>query len=424
MSNVPMSRPQEMLACHDPFPLTRGGCIALQNGRVICGSAAGQFGYSDDGGMTWCEPYEGTYGDGTPAKVENLIELANGSLGGVELRSRPGAPVPIYETETLFTVSKDLGKTWSETTQMSEMRLRASAFCNALMRTSSGRIILPMQFGIGRDNWHKSGAPFLGGYVDGEFTTTDAHYYDPHFGACYVLYSDDEGRTWQPNRDGELFILLEPEGHMVGNWEPSVVETAPNRLLMFLRSKLGRVFQSWSADNGETWCYPQPTHLAASNSPNILTRLPATGHILAVWNQQSEQEIKEGYIRTRLSAAVSRNGGGVWEFFQNVESIHEQTHIEPGPIRITRPSARYAIQPGLPALENDASRVVPLNPKYGRWTNHVIRALEDRVLIIYGGRCKVLPLDWFYGGRDPHTQGPLLDKLETQCPPLFEFRTS
>ncbi len=417
MNHVPMSRPEEMLACHKPFLLTRGGCIALRSGRVLCGSA-GLFGYSDDGGMTWCEPYEGTYGDGTRAKIDNLVELTNGSLGGVEIRSRPGAPVPTYETEALFTVSKDLGKTWSEPMQMSEMRLRASAFCNALMRTSSGRIILPMQFGLGRDSWHKRGAPFLGGYVDGEFTTTDAHYYDPHFGACYVLYSDDEGRTWQPNRDGELFILLEPEGHMVGNWEPSVVETAPNTLLMFLRSKLGRIFQSWSTDNGETWTYPEPTHLAASNSPNILTRLPATGHVLAVWNQQGEQEIQEGYVRTRLSAAVSRNGGGVWEFFQNVESIHEQTHVEPGPIRITRPSARYAIHPGLPALENDASRVVPLDLKYDRWTNHVVLALDDRVLIFYGGRCKILPLGWFYNGRDPHAESSLLKKFENQCPPL------
>ncbi len=280
MSHVPMSRPQEMLACHDPFLLTRGACIALKSGRVVCGSGC-RITYSDDGGMSWCDPYEGTFADGTRPSIYNLVELSDGSLGGVEIRSRPGAPMPIHETEALFTVSKDLGKTWSEPRQMSDMRLRASAFFNALMRTSSGRIILPVQFGLGRDRWHKRGAPFVGGYID-----------------------------------GELFILLEPDGHMVGNFEPSVVETAPNTLLMFLRSKLGRVFQSWSTDNGETWTYPEPTHLAASNSPNILTRLPATGHVLAVWNQQSEQEIQEGYVRTRLSAAVSRNGGGSGSSFR------------------------------------------------------------------------------------------------------------
>lgn len=101
-----------------------------------------------------------------------------------------------------------------------------------------------------------------------------------------------------------------------------------------------------------------------------------------------------------------------------MESIHEQTHVEPGPIRITRPKARYAVHPGLPAMENDASCVVPLDPKYGRWTNHVVRALEDRVLIFYAARCKILSLSWFYGGRDPHAQSAVLNKIETQCPPL------
>ena len=53
---------------------------------------------------------------------------------------------------------------------------------------------------MGQSNWHHEEVPFVGGYINGRFVSTDAHFFDPHFFACYVLYSDDEGRTWSPPR--------------------------------------------------------------------------------------------------------------------------------------------------------------------------------------------------------------------------------
>ena len=413
-----MSNPELMLACHDTFALGRGGCIPLKSGRILAVSGSG-VAYSDDGAMTWCEPYEGVYANGGRPMIQNLVELADGTIAGIDFCARP---VPRSKKkglapEAFLTVTEDLGRTWSEPRPINDDGMRSScgnsetAFTNAIMRTSSGRIILPLHHAIGKEGWHQTGTPFVGGYVDGEFTSTDAHFYDPHFGACYVIYSDDEGQTWQSNSDGELFIITEEGfGHMVANWEPSVAEVEPGKLIMFLRSRLGRVFQSWSHDDGDTWSRPQPTQLAASSSPNIIKRLPH-GHLLAVWNQVSEQEIRQGYIRTRLSAAVSRNGGGIWEFFQNVESIHEQRHVEPGPIRLTRPDTKFASHSSLPAYENEAQWAGPLDERYGRWTNHTVCVLEDRVLILYSSTCKVLPFNWFYRGRDPHAETPLLDKI-------------
>src|SRR5262249_23162384 len=162
-------------------------------------------------------------------------------------------------------------------------------------------------------------------YIGGAFVSTDAHFYDPHFGASYVFYSDDDGRTWRRNRNGELFVLLEPGGPMESTFEPSVTEITPGKLLMIMRTRLGRYYQSWSYVNGETWSRPEPTQLAGSASPAQLRRLPGTGHLLCVFSQQSEDEVHRGYQETRLSSAISRNGGGVWEFFQNVESILEET---------------------------------------------------------------------------------------------------
>jgi len=224
-----MSNPELMLACHDTFALARGGCIPLKSGRILAVSGSGAA-YSDDGAMTWCEPYEGVYTNGGRPKIQNLVELADGTIAGIDFCARP---VPRSKKkglapEAFLTVTEDLGRTWSEPRPINDDGMRSSAFTNAIMRTSSGRIILPLHHAIGKEGWHQTGTPFVGGYVDGEYTTTDAHFYDPHFGACYVIYSDDEGQTWQSNSDGELFIITEEGfGHMVANWEPSVARSSP-----------------------------------------------------------------------------------------------------------------------------------------------------------------------------------------------------
>ena len=76
--NVPMSNPELMLACHQPFGLARGACIVLSSGRVLACSGAAM-GYSDDGGITWCEFYEGRHADGSLPKPINMVELADGA---------------------------------------------------------------------------------------------------------------------------------------------------------------------------------------------------------------------------------------------------------------------------------------------------------------------------------------------------------
>lgn len=169
-------------------------------------------------------------------------------------------------------------------------------------------------------------------------------------------------------------------------------------------------------------------------APAQLRKFPGTGHLLCVFTQQSEDEIRKGFVRTRLSSAISRNGGGVWEHFQNVESIHEQTHVEPGPIRHVCPEQRYSMGE-LPAPENDPQYVVPLPENYGRWSYPSVLVLKDRVLIShtkgswrgatglqskeeaeYNSCLKVLPISWFYGGQDPKQESPVLKKLTELAP--------
>ena len=290
---------------------------------------------------------------------------------------------------------------------MTEIPLPGHMWQNTIFRTSKGQIIQPCYFALRQttpnDRW-----PLQGAWdADGKFVGTGAHYYDPAFYTSYVLYSDDNGQTWQKNEDGELHIFMPPEFVLAFTAEPTVAEVEPGVLIMMLRTRLGRVFQAWLYDDGTTWSRPHPTHLASSNSPVVVKTLHSTGHSLCVRNQAGGQDIKQGHIRCRLSSAVCRNSRGVWEFFQNVESVFEPSHVEPGPIRYMSPLGLYARERDTPALENDVQHCVELKTGVG-WTDHTVCVLDDRVLILYSGKCKVLALKWFYHGHDPDEENPWL----------------
>lgn len=423
MNNVPMTRPEEALAIHEQH---FGGVafLELEGGRILFTSGP-LFSISADGGISWSDPFHAIDEKDEPLVGGNasLVSLSGGAIGMATIRRKPGA-ANVYDTEMVFRTSEDEGKTWSPFTVINKSLLRAHALSDTMIKTESGRLILPVYFGIGQGPWRHEDAPFLGAYLNGNFVFTDVHFFDPHFSASYILYSDDEGKTWQTNRDGEIFVILEPGGPVEEANEPSVVEVSPGKLLMILRTGLGRLFQCRSEDNGETWSRPVPTQLAGTQAPGQIRKFPQTGHLLVVWTQQSEREIKQGFIRTRLSSAISRNQGGIWEHFQNIESLHEETHVEPGPIYPVRPEGAYDASGG--AVECDPEYVVPLPEEYGRWSYPSVLVVENRVLISYGyqtydsagnrsegRRLKVLPTSWFYSGQDPQAESYALKDFET-----------
>lgn len=431
MSNVPMTRPEDALAIHTDDCFRRPTFAGLADGRIVMTDGR-LFYVTDDGGVTWSEGTEQRDSDGNPVLGSSMTNLGGNALGLVGAWSDPAAQRFSWESKRtahmLFWRSEDGGETWAPPVHIQPPGVVMHAYQDVLLRTSSGRIILPLYSSMGQGTWHHEGAPFVGGYWNGNYISTDAHFYDPHFSASYVVYSDDEGQTWNTNRDGELIIHTEYGANPEYANEPSVTEVSPGRLLMIMRTGLGRMFQAWSDDDGTSWSRPEPTQLAGTNAPGQVRKLPGTGHLLVVWTQQSEREIKQGFIRTRLSSAVSRNGGGIWEFFQNVESIHEETRVEAGPIQRVRPQGRFSIHPG-GGHEVDAEYSVELE-NYGRWSYPSVYVAEDRVLIahsdspqdpvtgdaISSGKLKVLPISWFYGGRDPAAESFVIKKIEDLPP--------
>ena len=178
--------------------------------------------------------------------------------------------------------SEDGGETWQAPLRVSPPGPPTGGWQDTLLPTSSGRIVLPVEMALGQSSGlHDRTPPFTGKLLKNQWVPTSARFFNPAFGVIYVLYSDDEGRTWHRNRDGELILLHDWNTSYGSLWEPSVAEVAPGRLLMVMRTGLGRLFQAWSNDNGETWTRPQPTALASTEAPAQIRRLP-TGHLLMV----------------------------------------------------------------------------------------------------------------------------------------------
>lgn len=189
--------------------------------------------------------------------------------------------------------SPDNGESWSYPRPISE----PGWYCNNndhIVRLSSGRILLPAHGGP-RLEWR-------GGKNEaGEYNTV-IH--------SFVFYSDDEFETWSVSRN----TMTAPDR---GCHEPSIVELRDGKLLCFLRTTLGRIYKSYSDDQGLTWGKPTATDLKAPDSPPLLKRIPSTGDLLLLWNHV---ESRSNWPRIPLTAAVSKDEGETWEHFQDIDA--------------------------------------------------------------------------------------------------------
>ena len=456
-----MTRPDEALAVHESIYGHNSSFVSLEDGRILQICLGGGFVYSDDGALTWSEPgnedvrdahgrmfrcqCRDTNGDPVGGSECSLVKLSEKNAIGLAVRTADVIAGQTYASlpaqyKFIFWRSDDAGKTWHPPVRMTAPGYSTAGYQDSFLRTGSGRIVLPVFHIVGQKNPWKDmiSTPMTGRLINNQqWSSTAGHFFDPGFSSVYVLYSDDDGRTWQRNEDAELVPHLDWNTAFSYCNEASVTEVSPGRLLAMMRSGLGRLLQAWSNDNGQTWTCPQPTCLAAATTPAQIRTLP-NGHLLCVWNQESEEEIKRGYSRTRLSSAISRNGGSVWEFFQNVQSIHETTRVEPGPIHGVRPAELYS-EPGQPALQRDAQHVIGQDVS-GLWSYPSVFVGKDRVLIAHtyttyeehptradmvqsskgenaiNQKLKVLPLKWFYGGKEPCDNSFLQEAYEPAKP--------
>ncbi len=103
----------------------------------------------------------------------------------------------------------------------------------------------------------------------------------------FVYFSDDEGKTWKASKTEVVIWHKDGLGGMWPCDEPGRLRPLAqlkDKLLMFMRTTLGRIYATTSKDGGENWQMPQPTDLAMSYSPCRLRRIPTSGDLLCVWN--------------------------------------------------------------------------------------------------------------------------------------------
>jgi len=168
--------------------------------------------------------------------------------------------------------SDDAGVTWTSPQDVTSGDAYWCATNDRLLQLQSGRLLLPV----------------------GE-----------HTAGCHVWVSDDAGETWRKGRGA----VKPPQG--VRYAEPTAVETADGRVLMFIRADGNRLRIAESSDEGEFWSVRDEPGPPSPFAPCMVRRLPQSRDLLLIWNNHN--------VRSNLTAAVSSDSARTWRRFSLLE---------------------------------------------------------------------------------------------------------
>jgi len=247
---------------------------------------------SSDGGRTWSDFRVVADRDEESINVysPNFLRLQNGEILLLYMKYNQFAPTQLATAYMIR--SADEGKTFGQPVTL--WQRDQFAFSNScMMRLSSGRVILPVQYMAGNH--------------------------------IRVYYSDDDCHTWV---FGQKNISLPMRGAM----EPFVAELKDGRLIMVMRSQLGSLFKSYSSDQGENWSHPQATALSIPESCPYVTRIPGSDKIMVIWNNSEYNMFFRSHYgkRSPLTAAISADGGATFTDFWDIETDPKTAFSNPG----------------------------------------------------------------------------------------------
>ena len=246
------------------------------DGRIIAIDSHATF-VSADGGASWSasRPLFSDAEDIEVSRERQLLRTESGVLIAAfmnlrerkwtwqdELHDAPGAQLPTYAMRSI-----DDGKTWHDVTKLHD---DWSGCVRDMIQTREGRVVF----------------------------TAMKMLHSPGRHSVLTYSTTDDGKTWQA---GNL-IDLGGRGHHGGVTEPTLVELRDGRVWMLIRTNWGEFWSGYSSDGGRWWQVLQPSRIAASSSPGLLTRL-ASGRLLLVWNRP----FPEGKDSWQLSG-----GDGLW----------------------------------------------------------------------------------------------------------------
>src|SRR5690606_15932669 len=278
---------------------SEGDFIQLNDGRILFvyshyyGESSSDHGtahlagrYSEDQGKTWTEademilPNEG----GMNVMSVSLLRLQNNDIALFYLRKNA-----TDDCIPMMRISKDEGKSWGEAIPCITDREGYFVLNNdRVIQLEDGRLLLAVA-------QHAAPGQEWGGK-----------------GIIYSYYSDDNGQTWQSSPE-----VANPEGIVLQ--EPGVVELEDGAIMMFIRSNAGVQCLSYSKDRGETWSEVEKSTMVSPVSPATIERIPSTGDLMAVWNNNLSEDPKIAGLRTPLNVAISKDEGKSWENTKTLE---------------------------------------------------------------------------------------------------------
>ena len=277
------------------FRNSEGDFIWLNDGRLLfvyshftsgshdfdSGYLAGRF--SVDSGKTWTS--EDHLVLANEAKLNTMsvsvLRLQNGSIALFYVCKNSNSDcVPMMRISTNET------KSWSEPVRCINTEGYYIVVNDRVIQLKNGRIMMPVALGQTTDEMKRCG-----------LMVTDQI-------MCY--FSDDNGQTWQKSQHvpNPTNIILQ---------EPGIVEFKNGLLMLYCRTNTGVQYMSFSEDKGETWSPVQPSNIKSPRSPASIKRIPNTGDLLLVWNENYDFSHSLSGFRTPLNVAISRDEGKTWQ---------------------------------------------------------------------------------------------------------------
>ncbi len=268
---------------------------------------------SADGGFTWTEP-EVIFQDSIIWQYPRRTLIDKD--GNIHLLVFREPDLSVFHTKTT-----GVGKDWEPLQKIADGRIGA---IRGFIQTESGRLI----FGFHRHIWERK----------------------PPYGGCFSssVWSDDNGKTWTESKSRVVAPVFENYiGNNYGAVEPNLVQLNDGRIMMFIRTQNGWLYQSFSEDEGETWSEGKASIFHTSNSPANLLKLP-DGRIVVTWCNTGDPDISSfGKIYTHrdvLHMAISDDDGKSWKGFREVFRIptrNDQNDMKRGDSGCSYPNTAF-----------------------------------------------------------------------------------
>ena len=235
----------------------------------------------------------------------SLLHMENGDIGLFYLVRHTYTMMQMYVRR-----SKDHGKTWGDRVLCTPQEGFFIVNNDRVVRLESGRILIPAAC-------HRTG----------QLGETKGERFLDYCSQVLFFYSDDDGYTWQA-AEGKC-CMPHVRNCASGLQEPGVLELGGGVLWGYARTDLGRQYEMFSVDNGNTWTTPEPSRFTSPNSPLSMKR-DWNGAIWAVWNPVPEYNSREKKTeiftggRTPYVIAVSSDNGQT--FTEGVTFEDEEDH--------------------------------------------------------------------------------------------------